>query len=276
MLKCYIITTLRTSYHKSKQHNHCINLTKLKGGRDNVISKICDDIFVHIVINTLNSISSRYAPSRVLSFSPAHVFKTLQLINRERYVSRFLLVRELELGEGSIKTLIKHLKMEKMIITTNKGTTMSEKGAKIFEQLSKYIPSELEIPQSSISISKFNYAILLIYMSNAIRQGIEQRDAAIKMGAKGATTLIFENGKFSIPGSKYNVLRNEKSLELLLKDGLRPINNDVIIIGSDDSSLILAELAAKAAALYTLENHGDHKELKLIANENRVVYKNNG
>jgi hypothetical protein len=93
------------------------------------------------------------------------------------------------------------------------------------------------------------------------------------MGAMGATTLIFENGKFMIPGSKYNALRGEKRLEQLLKDELRPVNNDIIIIGSDDSSLILAELAAKAAALYTLEDHGDHKELKLIANENKITNK---
>lgn len=228
-------------------------------------------MFVHLVINTLNSISSRYAPSRVLSFSPAHVFKTLQLIKRERYVSRFLLGRELELGEGSIKTLIKHLKMEKMIITTNKGTTMSERGVKIFEEMSRYIPIEIQIPQSSISVSKFNYAILLRYMRIAIKQGVEQRDSAIKMGAMGATTLIFDNGKFLIPGSKYNALRAEKPLEQILKEKLTPVDNDVIIIGSDDSSLILAELAAKAAALYTLENHGEHKELKLVTNENRII-----
>lgn len=214
---------------------------------------------MHLVINTINSISSRYAPGRFLSFNSAHVFKTLQLMDREGYVSRLLLIKELQLGEGSIKTLIKHLKMEKLIITTNKGTTMSERGRKIFEQMSRFICAETQIPRSSISVSEFNYAILLRFVKFAIKQGVEQRDAAIKIGARGATTLVYKDGKFLIPGSRYNALKDEKIIDKILKDKLKPVNDDIIIIGSDDSNIILSELASKAAALYTLENHGNHK-----------------
>lgn len=228
---------------------------------------------MHLVINTLNSVSSRYAPSRFLSFNSAHVFKTLQLMDREGYVSRLLLIKELRLGEGSIKTLIKHLKMEKLIITTSKGTTMSERGRKIFEQMSQFICGETQIPMSSISVSKFNYAVLLRYVKFAIKQGVEQRDAAIKLGAKGATTLVYKDGKFLIPGSRYNALKDEKKIDKLLKDKLKPVNDDIIIIGSDDSNIVLSELASKAAALYTLESHGNHKDLELVINLGIVIPK---
>lgn len=228
---------------------------------------------MHLVINTLNSVSSRYAPSRFLSFNSAHVFKTLQLMDREGYVSRLLLIKELRLGEGSIKTLIKHLKMEKLIITTSKGTTMSERGRKIFEQMSQFICGETQIPMSSISVSKFNYAVLLRYVKFAIKQGVEQRDAAIKLGAKGATTLVYKDGKFLIPGSRYNALKDEKKIDKLLKDKLKPVNDDIIIIGSDDSNIVLSELASKAAALYTLESHGNHKHLELVINLGIVIPK---
>ena len=228
---------------------------------------------MHLVINTLNSVSSRYAPSRFLSFNSAHVFKTLQLMDREGYVSRLLLIKELRLGEGSIKTLVKHLKMEKLIITTSKGTTMSERGRKIFEQMSQFICGETQIPMSSISVSKFNYAVLLRYVKFAIKQGVEQRDAAIKIGAKGATTLVYKDGKFLIPGSRYNALKDEKKIDKLLKDKLKPVNDDIIIIGSDDSNIVLSELASKAAALYTLESHGNHKHLELVINLGIVIPK---
>ena len=216
------------------------------------------------MVNTLKSISSRYAPSRILSFNPAHVFKTLQLLKRDRHVSRLLLINELGLGEGSIKTLIKHLKMEKLIITTQKGTAMTEWGEKIFEEMSQYICSETQVPKSSISIAEYNHAILLRNMKFAIKQGVEQRDAAIKMGAKGATTLLFNNGKFLIPGSRFNALKGEKAIEKLLKDNLKPEENDIIVIGSDDNEYITAELASKSAALQTLENHEDHMRLEFI------------
>jgi biotin operon repressor len=213
---------------------------------------------VHLLLKTLRNISSRYAPSRILSFNSAHVFKTLQLIKNDGIISRNSLSRELGLGEGSIKTLIKHLKMENMIITTNKGTRMSDKGKSILSNLSMYIGFETNIPQCSISIGKFNHAVLLKQMKVEIKSGIEQRDIAIKNGAKGATTLTYENEKFLTVNTNYDSLYDEPNIKKLLINKLYPLDNDVIIIGSDDSRYIIAELAAKAAALYTLENHDKH------------------
>ena len=141
---------------------------------------------------------------------------------------------------------------------------MTEWGEKIFEEMSQYICSETQVPKSSISIAEYNHGILLRNMKFAIKQGVEQRDAAIKMGAKGATTLLFNNGKFLIPGSRFNALKGEKAIEKLLKDNLKPEENDIIVIGSDDNEYITAELASKSAALQTLENHEDHMRLEFI------------
>jgi len=64
---------------------------------------------MHKYVRTLTKIASRYAPSRILSFDSTHVIKVLQLLEEEGHVSRNLLCQELSLGEGSIKTLVKHL-----------------------------------------------------------------------------------------------------------------------------------------------------------------------
>ena len=86
---------------------------------------------MHTYVRALTKIATRYAPSRILSFDSVHVFKVLQLIERKGHVSRNLLCQELALGEGSIKTLVKHLKMKGLIQTTKRGTTMTEKGRKL-------------------------------------------------------------------------------------------------------------------------------------------------
>lgn len=212
---------------------------------------------MHLLVKTLHNISSRYAPSRILSFTFVHIFKTLQLIQLKGHVSRDLLSKELNLGEGSIKTLIKHLKMEDLITTNNKGTVMTEKGKKIYSTIYQYLPAETVIPKCSIAIGEFNYAVLLRNLVTVIRTGIEQRDIAIRAGAKGATTLIYKN-KFLTPDTNYDALRDEKEIEKMLVEKLNPKEDDIIIIGYDDFSLITAELAAKAAALYTLESHNMH------------------
>jgi hypothetical protein len=95
-------------------------------------------------------------------------------------------------------------------------------------------------------------------MADAIKSGIEQRDIAIKAGAIGATTLIFQNGIFLIPGTNFNALSEEPQIQKKLIESLHPENNDVIIIGSDHKSKKIAEIATKYAALFTIINHVKH------------------
>ncbi len=203
----------------------------------------------------LEKISQRYAPSRILSFNIVHVFKSLQLIYINGHVSRKILCKELELGEGAIKTLIKHMKINGMIQTSNVGTCLTEKGNLIFSKISQHIPSEMSLPKCSIAIGNFNYVILLKQYRHAIKSGLEQRDSAIKMGALGATTLIFQDLKFVMPLTNFEPLVSEKKLLKILSERLRPEDGDVIIIGSDDQSEKTAELGAKYAALYTILNY---------------------
>ena len=214
-------------------------------------------------IRSLGRIASRYAPSRVLSFDAVHVFKALQLIEIKGHVSRALLCKELSLGEGVIKTLVKHLRMQGLVKSTKSGTRMTQKGKTISLQLFSSIPVETSIPKCSVALGEFNYVVLMKQFGFAIKSGIEQRDAAIKMGALGATTLLYNNNKFIMPGAYSN---NKDSLQIeppvasLLIDKLEPGDNDAIIIGSDNQSLRIAEFAAKNAALFTIMNHETHRD----------------
>ncbi len=213
---------------------------------------------MHTYVKTLQGISSRYAPSRILSFDITHVFKALQLIESRGHTSRDALCKELNLGEGSVKTLVKHLMMENIIETSNAGTKMTEKGRKFLAELLSSIPAECEVPNCSIALGKFNYAILLKQLSIAIKLGIEQRDAAIKVGGVGATTLLFRKGKFVIPGTNIDSLKKEPQIHGLLIKELSPKDGDVVIIASSDRNEKVAELSAKNAALLTVMNHESH------------------
>lgn len=209
-------------------------------------------------VEELGKITSRSAPIRKLSFDLVHVFKVLQLIDKKGHVSRNILCRELALGEGSVKTLVKHLRAEGMIESTNAGTTISSKGKKISEQLLSAIPRETILSMSSIALGNFNYAVLLKRYGYTLKSGIEQRDAAIKMGAAGATTLIFKQNRFVMPGTNYAPLNKEPHTARSLLEKLKPEDGDVIIIGSDMQNERRAELAAKNAALVTIMSHESH------------------
>jgi len=213
---------------------------------------------MHTYVKILQKVANRYAPSRVLSFDMVHVFKTLQLINENGHVSREKLCEELELGEGSIKTLMRHLKMQHLIESTNAGTKMTKKGNSFYSELLTSIPSEISLSKCAVTLGKFNFAVLVKQMSSMIKDGIAQRDTAIRMGASGATTLLFKDNKFLIPQTDFDSLEDDYQLSEQLIKNLRPQDGDVIIIGSDNYSRMKAEFAAKSAALITIMNHEKH------------------
>jgi len=191
---------------------------------------------MHTYVKVLQKVATRYAPSRVLSYDIVHVFKTLQLINDNGHVSRENLCNELVLGEGTVRTLVRHLKMHGLVESSNAGTKMTRKGESFFSELLCYLPSEMPLSKCNITLGKHNYAILIKQMNSAINSGIEQRDAAIKVGASGATTLLYENNKFLIPHTNYDALKHEQQLAKRLIENLHPDESDVIVIGTDNFS----------------------------------------
>ena len=206
----------------------------------------------------LERVASRYAPSRALSFDLVHVFAALQRIGNKGITSRNALCSGLVLGEGTVKTLVKHLKKQGLIETSNRGTKMTAKGKSVYEGLLSAIPAEMSLPRCAVALSRFNYAVLVREFGFAVGLGIEQRDAAIKMGATGATTLLFKDNKFVMPASSNDSLKKEREVRKMLIEKLNPRDGDVIIIGSADSNEKTAELGAKNAALLTILSHEKH------------------
>jgi len=212
---------------------------------------------MHQIINLLSKVAQRHAPSRMLSFDLVHVFKTMQMMADNKKISRSLMMQELGLGEGSIKTLVKHLKMYNLVENSNAGMWLTSKGETLYAKLHLSIPREMDISKCSVALGKFNHAVLLKEMAYNIKSGIEQRDAAIKAGAVGATTLICKNERLVLPGTGEDLMRNDQKIHSLIMKKLEPEQNDVIIIGSSQNKKI-AEMAAKSAALFTIEDHEKH------------------
>ncbi|MGI0069400.1 MAG: DUF4443 domain-containing protein [Nitrosotalea sp.] len=212
---------------------------------------------MHQVIRLLSKVADRYAPSRLLSFDLVHVFKTMQLLEDRERISRSLLVKELDLGEGSIKTLVKHMKMSGLVENSKGGMWFTNKGKTVYAKLHDVLPNETDIAKCSVALGKFNHAVLVKNLAYGIRSGIEQRDEAIKSGAIGATTLIFRNGSLMMPSTREDLLRKDPKLHSLIMKKLQPEDNDVIIIGSSEDKKI-AEMAAKSAALHTISDHEKH------------------
>ena len=96
----------------------------------------------------------------MLTFSIPHVFKALQLLSEEKFVSRATFGKEIHLGEGAVKTLISHLKEAEMIDSTRSGNFLTEKGEKFTSQLQKIIPKECKIEKNSLTPVSYTHLTL--------------------------------------------------------------------------------------------------------------------
>jgi len=196
-------------------------------------------------------VAAKIAPGRLPSFAEAHVVMALEDISNVGTVGRLKLSKDLQLGEGETRTLVRHLKKEGVVEVSRSGISLSVAGRKLLSSLRAILSEQVEIPSSPLTVGRFNVAVQVKEMKNSVRYGLEQRDAAITAGAKGATTLVFTKNGLTMPGTG-EVLSKTGSFIVAALSKLNLKEGDVIIIGSADQRF-KAELGVKTAALELLK-----------------------
>lgn len=200
----------------------------------------------------IERVAGKVAPGRSVSFTEAHVLKALEITSLTPGTGRKRLSEILGLGEGMTRTLLRHLRAEGLIAVSRKGLALTDRGRSISADLNALISVGVNIPASSLTVGSRNYAVLVRGAAYQIRSGVEQRDIALRAGAQGATTLVWDGSKLLLAGMKVMPEGSEEACSsILLK--LDPKKGDVIVVGSASDDLT-AELAAKAAALELLKS----------------------
>ena len=202
-------------------------------------------------LKIINRVASKIAPGLAPSFNEAHVVKLLELIDHYGNIGRIRLSKELRLGEGTTRTLLKRLKNEGITQSSRSGISFSEHGKKLFDEIRNKISNCIEIPSSPLTVGSCNIAVLVRNSAQAVGNGLEQRDIAIKSGATGATTLIFSNDTLSLPTGEENLSESMPDLHDELVNQFNPKENDVIIVGCGENREN-AEMGTKMAAIKLL------------------------
>ena len=175
-------------------------------------------------------------------------------INRYGVLGRYRLRKLLDLTEGVTRGLLKKLSNESLVKAEGRrGFSLTRKGLENLKQKLKEL-SIKEIKEIDIDELKTSGESVVIHLRNLeynVRNGLEQRDAAVKAGANGATTLIFKNGVLYIPFTFQKPEELPKELSQIFKDQFNLRNGDVLIIGFGRDKAKALE-GALAASLYTL------------------------
>ncbi len=214
------------------------------------------------------------SPTIKPSFTKAHVILALFIFEENRQgIGRYRLQKELLVGSGTARSLIKKLNITINFITVltdenkRKGHILTKVGLNFLKKIKQKIPlieagDPSELKDIIIKPEGHNpYFCLVRDSSDKIYKGIEQRDAAIKIGGVGATCLLYNGKNLIFP--LQTLSENEKDPmkvenntfkyidTLFTKKDAQLEENDVVIIGLGDSPE-KARLAALNAALTIL------------------------
>lgn len=163
-----------------------------------------------------------------------------------------MLARNVGLGEGAIRTVLRKLKTEGLVEVSKSGGSLTENGLRMYRRVKGYLPNLLSVGSTELTVGRKQTAVLVRGVAKKIGRGIEQRDAAIRAGAAGATTYAINGAKFQIPaGSKDCEKDFPSSAWRRLREELHPRDGDTIIIcGADDE--LTSKVGAVSAALTLL------------------------
>ena len=177
----------------------------------------------------IENIVGQKAPGPSTTFTVSHILFALELM-AEKPIGRNKLAKQLNVGEGAVRTIINRLKHSGLIETSKEGCSLTNKGQNVWKTFEGYFPTRVEIGKTDLTKTEHNYAFLVKNSGHKVKSGIEQRDAAIVAGAKRAVIIVSKNGHLFIESVSNNLEEEFPQAASQILKSIHPENNDVIII----------------------------------------------
>jgi predicted transcriptional regulator len=183
------------------------------------------------------------------SFTETHILRTVFILD-SGVTGRKKLVKQLGVGEGSVRTIIKRLSKEGLVSSSKKGHSLTDKGLEAVSKRLTSMSKPIAFDLTGLVPSGYQSLVVVYRMGDTLSGTVGLRDTALRAGADGAVILVYE-GEYGLrfPDSGMDLSEYPLAAEKLL--GLDLADGDVVVIGFA-SSREKAEDGAVAVALQML------------------------
>lgn len=178
-------------------------------------------------------------------FNDANVYWSLHLLSDGRRMGRKRLADEVGVGEGSMRRIIDTLKEWDFINIKQTGITITKAGLSFLDQL-PLRPVNIFVEGSVAGACQ--QGVLVLGGADKVVNGMEQRDAGIKVGADGCTTIVIRDGILMIPPD-WNMDEKTPELAYKIRKEIGMTQSDALIIGGGETQALATEAAITAALL---------------------------
>ena len=162
-------------------------------------------------------------------YNDAHIFVALMTIRDSKLISRLDLSEELDIGEGTSRSLINVLKSWRMIEVSQRGISLTKFGVMTVESL----PMRFVDIHSDIYVKgRFQQGMLVLGGASAVKNGMDQRDEGVRCGSEGASVFIMKNNRILFPPN-WDLDSDDPDFSNILRSTGMKANDALIIAGSD-------------------------------------------
>jgi predicted transcriptional regulator len=131
----------------------------------------------------------------------------------------------LDLGEGSVRTLLKKLAALEVISSTQRGHSLNERGIELLEEISKHFSEVHRIGE----VEGYPACALTVKGAGEFKS-IELRDEAIRFFAKGAMILVVRDGEPVFPEDGRPLSETMPELAGKIKEAFKLNDGDLVVV----------------------------------------------
>ncbi|MDR2845919.1 MAG: hypothetical protein LBV63_01395 [Candidatus Methanoplasma sp.] len=183
----------------------------------------------------------QYGP--MFRFSDASIYWALYTLSDGKRIGRKKLADTVGIGEGSMRRIVDTLKEWNFILVKQTGITITKAGIAFINQIPVRI---VDVHLGDSAVGEFSQGVVVLGVSGKIHNGMQQRDAGIKVGAAGCTTVVIRDGSLMIPPD-WNIDKENPDLAYKIRKDTGLTQNDVLIVGSGPTKPLAIEAAINAA-----------------------------
>jgi len=175
-------------------------------------------------------------------FNDANVFWTMHVLSNGKRIGRKRLADEVGIGEGSMRRILDTLQEWDYISIKQTGIMITKAGQSFLEQI-PIQPVDIFLEGSVIGSEQ--QGVIVKGVAAKVNNGMEQRDAGIKAGAEGCTTIVYRDGNLCIPPD-WNLDVEKPDIAKKIREEFNMKQSDALIIGggSTKQSAIVAAVTA--------------------------------
>jgi hypothetical protein len=146
-------------------------------------------------------------------------------------------------GEGSMRRILEKFREWNFVDIKQTGISITKAGLAFLDQ----IPIRLiDIDIAGSVMGAYQQGVIVYGVASKIGNGMKQRDAGVRSGAVGCTTILMVDGHLIIPPD-WDMDEKTPEIAKKIRSDVEMTQDDVIIVGDAESKIIAIEAAINAA-----------------------------